>query len=405
MVRALSDSLRAAGSRSEFSFTTESLDVPVKVTRPTDSVYKVLSRFGLEVDTTELYNFLLRNDLCSVINLLRKIGSGGQDPIITERKRSLIRQAILARDPDLLNMVYAFDGLDIDQVSQDLGLPLLYVATDFDLDDWPTPPTSPFFREAVPSLHNATIRETLHIPEEKVVEVGLCVGPEFETILATEQLEAVRTKYGIAPGEKVVLFSSGGAALQNTIPERIALGYDDPAIPIHLVVVCGRNESFKKYLEDEVLPHIPQESSVSMTILGFQGRSNMAELTQLADGVIGKPGGMSSMEFLKTGTQVIFDETGYRMGWELRNAAVVVNSGHGVVMKDEENVLSLLSLSLRKPKRPAASMARIQGSERYAGLVTDLVSQADRPVERQGWREKRRSWHKMNKTMVFSTVC
>ena len=142
-----------------------------------------------------------------------------------------------------------------------------------------------------------------------------------------------------------------------------------------------------------------------MTVLGFQGRSSMAELTQLADVVIGKPGGMSSMEFLKSGTQVIFDETGYRMGWEIRNAAVVVNSGHGVVMQSEEDVLSLLSSSLRKPKKPAASMARIQGSERYAGLVTDLISQADRPAERQGWKEKRRSWHKMDKTMVFSTVC
>jgi hypothetical protein len=405
MVRALSDSLQAADARSKFTFSTEALDVPVKVTRPTDTVHRLLSKFGFDVDTTDLYNFLLRNDLCSVINLMRKIGSGAQDPVITERKRSLIRQAILARDPDLLNMVYAFDGLDIDQVSQDLGLPLLYVATDFDLDDWQQPPTSPFFREAVPSLHNATIRETLHIPEEKVTEVGLCVGPEFETSLTAEQLDAVRAKYNIAPGERVVLFSSGGAALQNTIPERIALGYDDPAIPIHLVVVCGKNESFKKYLEEEVLSHIPQDSSVSMTVLGFQGRSSMAELTQLADVVIGKPGGMSSMEFLKSGTQVIFDETGYRMGWELRNAAVVVNSGHGVVMKCEEDVLSLLSTSLRKPKKPAASMARIQGSERYASLVSELVSEADRPAERQGWREKRRSWHKMDKTMVVSTVC
>jgi hypothetical protein len=405
MVRALNDSLGAAATRSKYQFSTEALDVPVDVIRSTDTVYRILHQFGLQVDTTELYNFLLRNDLCSVIHLLKKIRSETQDPIITERKRSLIRQAVLAKDPDLLNMVYAFDGLDVDRVSQETGLPLVYVATDLDLDDWSQPPTSPFFREAVPSLHNAAIRETLHIPEEKVVEVGLCVGPEFETALTVEQLDAVRAKYGIAPGEKVVLFSSGGAALQNSIPERIALGYDNPAIPIHVIVVCGRNELFKKRLEEEVLPNIPQDSSVSMTVLGFQGRSSMAELTQLADVVIGKPGGMSSMEFLKTGTQVIFDETGFRMGWELHNANVVVNSGHGVVMTRQEDILSLLSSSLRRPRRPPASMARIRGSERYVGLVSDIVSQADRPAERQGWREKRRSWHKMNKTMVLSTIC
>lgn len=405
MMRALSGSLSSAAVRSKYQFSHEPLDVPVDVIRPFDTVYRLFSKFGLSVDTTAVYQFLLRNDLCSVINLLRNISSGIEDPITTERKRSAIRQAILTRDPDLLNMVYAFDGLDIDQVSQELGLPLVYVATDFDLDDWKSPPTSPFFREAVPSLHNETIRQTLHIPQEKAVEVGLCVGPEFETRLTPEQLEAVRARYKIAPGEKVVLFSSGGAALQNTIPERIALGYNDSAMPIHLIVVCGSNVSFKKYLEEEVLPHISQEASVSMTVLGRQDRSVMSDLTQIADVVVGKPGGMSSMEFLKSGSQVIFDETSFRMGWERVNADVVVSTGHGVVMHSQEEILSLLSASLRKPKRPPASMARQKGSERYVSLVSDLVSAADSPATRQGWREKRRNWHKMNKVMALSSVC
>ena len=352
MVKALAGSLSSASALSDFRFSAEALDVPVEVTRSVDPVYRILKTIGLSVDTTGLYNLLLRNDLCSVINLLRWLGSGPPDPVAAERKQSLIRQAILTRDPDLLNMVYAFDGNDIDKVSQDLGLPLVYVATDFDLDDWKTPPTSPFFREAVPSLQNRAIHETLKIPQEKAVEVGLCVGPEFETKLTPEQLDAVRTRYHIAPGEKVVFFSSGGAALQNTIPERIALGYDDRTAPIHLIVVCGRNESFRKHLEESVRPRIRPGAPVSMTVLGFQERSSMAELSQLADVAIGKPGGMSSMEFLKSGTQMIFDETSFRMKWELFNADVFVSSGHGVAMHRQEDILRLLSESLRKPKRP-----------------------------------------------------
>ena len=401
MVHSLSGSLRSAAAHSAYQFSTEALDVPVEVTRPVDPIYQILRKIGLSVDTTGLYNLLLRNDCCSVINLLRWLGSGAPNPVEAERKQSLIRQAILTRDPDLLNMVYAFDGNDIDKVSQDLGLPLVYVATDFDLDDWKTPPSSPFFREAVPTLHNRAIRETLRIHEDKSVEVGLCVGPEFETALSPEQLDAVRARYHISPGEKVVLFSSGGAALQNAIPERIAFGYDDRTTPIRLIVVCGRNESFKKHLEENVLPRIRPDASVSMTVLGFQERSCMAELSGLADVAIGKPGGMSSMEFLKSGTQVIFDETSFRMKWEQFNADVVVGAGHGVVMRRQEDILGLLSESLRKPKRPPASMARIKGSERYTRLVSGLVSDA----EQQGWREKRRSWRLMNTTMAYSTIC
>ena len=401
MVRALSGSLASAADRSSYRFSSEDLDVPVQVTRPVDPVYTIMKKVGLHLDTTGLYNFLLKNDLCSVINLLKNISSKDPDPVISERKQALIRQAILARDPDLLNMVYAFDGPDIDKVSQEIGLPLSYVATDFDLDDWKIFPTSPFFREAVPSLHDRAIKETLHIPEEKAVEVGLCVGPEFEESRTVEQLAAVRARYHIAPQEKVVFFSSGGAALQNMIPERIALGYHDSSTPIRLIVVCGRNEAFKRHLEERVLPYIPKDSPVSMTVLGFQSRSSMAELTQLADVAVGKPGGMSSMEFLKSGTHVIFDETSFRMKWEIFNAEVVVNSGHGVVMRDQETILPLLAEALKKPKRPPSSIARIKGSEQYTKMVSSLVADA----EQHGWREKRRSWHILNKKMAYSTVC
>jgi hypothetical protein len=89
----------------------------------------------------------------------------------------------------------------------------------------------------------------------------------------------------------------------------------------------------------------------------------------------------------------------------MTNAQVVVNTGHGVVMHSQDEILSLLSASLRKPKRPLASMARQKGSVQYTGLVSDLVSKADRPAARQGWQERRRSWHKMNKVMVQSTIC
>lgn len=404
MVQALTKSFEAASGQTQYNFTSQTLDVPVQVTRPLDIAYSFLHNLGLNIDTTWIYNFLLRHDLCSVIELLKWLTSGDPSPAAAEKKRMLIRQAILTTDPDFLNMVYAFDGIDIDAVSSQLGLPLLYVATDLDLDDWKHTPTSPYFREAVPSLQDPSIRSTLHLPEECVEEVGLCVGPQFEKRLTDVELAAVREKYGIHPNEKVILFSNGGAALQNTIPERIALEYDDATAPVRLIVVCGRNETFKKYLETKVAPYIADGAPVTMTVLGFQQREQMAELAQMADVAIGKPGGMSTMEFIKAGTRVIFDESSHRLRWEKFNASVLVNSGRGTIMTSPDQVLQLVSDALKLPRRAPMKIARVKASERYVSLVDRLLTSANRPQEEGGWRDKRRSWHRMNKQMAQSNI-
>ena len=400
MVKAMNSSIAAASQHSRYQLTTETVDVPTQVTKSVDGVYNLFRKFGVDIDTTWVYNFLLKHDLCSVIEFAKWMTSGDPSKAAAEKKQSLIRQAILTRDPDFLDMVYAFDGNDIDEVSQQLGLPLGYVATDFDLDDWQHLPKSRFFKEAVCSLSHPEIRATLKVPEERVEEIGLCVGPEFETPLSPERLAAVRERYGIAQNEKVVLFSSGGAALQNTTPEQIALGYNDSSTPIHMIVVCGRNESFKNYLETKILPRIPQGAPVKMTVLGFQQKEQMAELTQLSDVAIGKPGGLSTMEFVKASTRVIFDITSHRMKWERFNAKVVVDSGRGTVMEDSEQLLPLLKDSLRLPRPAPMSMAQIRASERYVQFVDRLLTSANQPAAEDGWREKRRSWHKMNKTLA-----
>ena len=401
MVQALNGSIRVGAALSPYRLTTDELDVPVQVTRSVDPVYNVFRPFGGNVDTTSLYNFLLRHDLCSVISFLRWVSSGDPDKSSAEKKQSLIRQAILSRDPDFLNMVYAFDGIDIDAVSQQLGLPLLYVSTDLDLDDWKHVPTSPYFREAIPTLEVRAIAERLKVERERVEEIGLSVGPEFETQLTTEQLQQVRSQFGIRPDERVVLFSNGGAALQNSIPKQIALGYNDKNVPIHFLVVCGKNTPFKEYLEQSVVPKIPEGSSVRMTVLGFQKREEMAKLVQLADVAIGKPGGMSTMEFVKTGTNVIFDESSFRMPWERFNADVVVHSGHGVVMNRPNQIIDLLKTSLQMGRKPPMDMALIKASEKYVGVVHRLLTEANRPDVAGGWRERRREWHQMNKRMAL----
>lgn len=405
MIKALNNSFKSTAALSRYTFTTQTLDVPVQVTRPIDSAYQFLyNLFGCPVDSTAIYNFLLQHDLCSVIDFLRWLTLGELSPTVAEKKQSLIRQAILTNDPDFLNMVYVFDGEDIAKVSEQLGLPLLYVNTDLKEDEWKHLPTSPFFKSTVPALLDRVNRNSHHIPLEKVEEIGLCVGPEFERRLTPEQFEEVRKRYGILPGEKVVFLSNGGTGLQNSIPERIAFEYADASTPIHLIVVCGTNEAFKQYLETTIMPSIPKAAPVRMTVLGFQQREQMADLTQIADVAIGKGGGMSTMEFIKSGTRVIFDETAFRLSWEKFNASVMANTGRASIMTNQDQIIRLVSEALKAGRRTPMRMANAKASERYVSLVDGLLTSANEPAARQGWRERRRSWHKMNKRMAKCAI-
>jgi UDP-N-acetylglucosamine:LPS N-acetylglucosamine transferase len=130
----------------------------------------------------------------------------------------------------------------------------------------------------------------------------------------------------------------------------------------------------------------------------------MAELSQLADVAIGKPGGMSTMEFVKAGTKVIFDETSFRLHWERFNADVVVNSGRGMIMKNPDQILSLIKESLKSPRRTPMRMAQTRASEQYVDVVHRQLTAANSTAAEHGWREKRRSWHKMNKRMAITTI-
>ena len=121
---------------------------------------------------------------------------------------------------------------------------------------------------------------------------------------------------------------------------------------------------------------------------------------QLADVVVGKPGGMSTMEFVKSGARVIFDETSFRMHWERFNADVVVHSGRGTILNSPSQIIPLITESLKMPRRSLMQMAQIRASERYAALVDRLLAAANRPRDEEGWREKRRSWHIMNKQLA-----
>jgi len=394
--KSMTNSLKEAlPDAAKHTFDSETIDVPVKVTQSVDPIRKYLNFLGW--DSTDLYNYLLNTDQIQLINLLRWINSGEPDPNVQAIKENLIRKAVLEMRPDLLNLIYTFDIEYIAPVAEQLGIPLMHVPTDLDLNcnGWNKKPPK-HFATAVHSTHDQFITKNIEptIPKEQIEEIGLLVGKEFEATYSIETLQKVRKQLGIKPNEKVIVISNGGGGLKNDIPERIAREYKDDSTPVRIIVVTGRNEAFKKYLDESVIPHIPMNAPAQMVALGFQSKKQMAELTHIADVFIGKPGGLTTIELLKAGPRTIFDATNTRFDWEMFNAQVAVNRNRGSILDRKKDLIPLIQKELREKRAEPDDLTGIKASERYTRLASKMIKKAEKDEEIIAIQK---GWYHMNK--------
>ncbi len=408
MVHSLAESLKrhALEKDSFFPVSISEVDVPVQVTRPVDPVYTTLG-WGGPYDTTWLYNFLLTKDYCWLIEKLKAMSSTPNEESQSE-KQNLIRRAILAFGPDLLNLVYTFDGKDIDSVANQLGIPLLHVETDLDLNDWKEEPISPLFTAAVPSLRDLTMRGSLKLDPTRVREIGLAVGPDIEKYPSSEEVQALRRerqeKYGIAENAQIILVSNGRYALRNKLPDVLAQNYSNTQSPIHVLIVCGTNESYKIALEQEIIPSIRHPKAIKITALGEQTFNEMVLLMRICDRFVGKPGGLTCMDLWKTRScrqdpGIVFDCTSHRLPWERFNAKVLADQGKAKTLEHCEDIITILSSPLNRGFCPPDDVAAVQSSIVYTELVQELLRKAE---GHHAMHERQKSWYRMSKRLYRS---
>ena len=388
-----------------FQISRDSLDVPVQVTRSLDPVYAYLGRWNC--DTTWLYNYLLSKDHARILAYLKP--SGPAKPEVAEARQTLLRRAFLAHGPDMLNMLYTFDGNDVDAVAKQLGIPLLHMATDLDLGGWEILPKSPLFAMAVPSARDRIMASTIN-PGVPVREIGLAVGPELEQPLGPQRLSELRHRideqYHIAPGAKLVVISSGKNAIQNDIPDIIAAKYRSETTKVHLIVVCGTNAKYKAYLESKIIPKIQHKKALSITATGLLSPQQVAELMHVCDTFIGKPGGGTCMDLWKIRSQrkdsgIIFDETAFRFSWEKINARVFAAEGRARILEKSSDVIKFLQFpEVEQPLGRTDEVAEKTASREYIGIVNDLLSRSEShiPQGAEPLRATKRSWYTLTKT-------
>lgn len=198
----------------------------------------------------------------------------------------------------------------------------------------------------------------LGIPPEKIYVTGFNLQPA-----AAVDRPAVRQKFHINNGQKVILMGSGS----------LGLGLDQDLLAQlsaneawHTIVVCGNNQNIQKQLS-------AQFGKPNISVVGFY--QPMDELYAIADIFLTKPGGLSTVEALRFHLPMII--TSMLPGQEEWNLAYLRQ--HDLVMPPAKDVLAQISKEARTgdfrrslPNNPAAIglLAAQPAASCLAGLLS-----------------------------------
>ena len=145
------------------------------------------------------------------------------------------------------------------------------------------------------------------VSREKVRVTGIPIETKFSTPIARE---ALKHSLGIPSAAFTVLLTSGGAGVGLVEPLTDRLAILEP--PMHLLVVCGTNETLKKRLESK------HRDRAHVRLYGFV--NNIHELMAACDLVVGKGGGLTVTESLAMSKPMVL--IGAVPGQETRNVQV-----------------------------------------------------------------------------------
>lgn len=388
-------------------FVVQPIDLPKAVRAHLDPIYKLTSQFGFkDKDAPWLFNWLLVNDYCNIYMFLKGLGlkKGSEEEL--QAAKQVIQRALLQTGSDLIQMNYTFDNGYIDPATNELGIPYAHVCSDLDNTGWPFTPSNHHFRLMSQSKENPLIQKSIepNIPEAQVLSIGLPVGKDFDVIPSSEVLAQYRRDVlHLTDDRPVVVFTNGANGTISPLPELLATQYHDAKQPIAIVIACGRNENLKKHMDSHVKTLASKNPNIQFITLGNQPHEAMAKLFRSASCVVGKPGGLTTMECLKAGTRFIADNTKPRFPWEKFNSEVVEQCGRGSHIEKNEQLVDTVCREITLAKTAAAPQSLTEmnaGLKIYEGMK-DLVSEVERDSE---FQERKKSWFRFAKRFAAEQV-
>jgi len=205
--------------------------------------------------------------------------------------------------------------------------------------------------------------------------LGQPIHPRFDDVTGTR--EDLRAQLDLPADKRVVMLMAGGEGGGKLLPTTLALAKS--RLPIHLLVVCGRNEPLREKLE-EMSVTLP----TPMTILGFTDK--IPEYFRAVDLLVTKAGPGSLAEANAAQLPVVVYD--YVPGQERGNVDFVRNHGLGsVAIHGAGEVVQAVRTLIRTPhrleeiRRNQEIVAPKRSSRRIAALIAQIASNRTIPQQ------------------------
>jgi len=285
------------------------------------------------------------------------------EPLYRERLRDVFEQY----DPDVIVSVHPLLNHAALRARTDAGMthvPIVTVITDLGRvhEGWLLPEADLTIVPAREVYRRAIERG---VPADRLRLCGHPIHPKFEDVSATPA--EIRAKLGLPQDRTVTLLMAGGEGGGKLLPTTTALAKAN--LPLHLVVVTGRNAALKTRLE-ELAPTLP----TPMTVLGF--RNDIAELMRASDLLVTKagPGTLAEASVAQLPV-VVYD---YVPGQERGNLDWVRSNGTGVVALTTAEVVSsveriLSGRHLVAMREQLKDVVPRGSSRRIAALISEIA--------------------------------
>ena len=295
------------------------------------------------------------------------------EPLYRERLRDLF----LSYKPDVIVSVHPLLNHAALRARADAGMediPIVTVITDLGKvhESWLMPDANAVVVPAREVYERALSRS---VSPSRARLLGQPIHPKFDDVVGTK--EELRNALGLPQDKLIVMLMAGGEGGGKLLPTTLALAKAN--LPIHLLVVCGRNEPLKQKLE-EMEPSLP----TPMTVLGFTNK--IPEYFRAVDLLVTKAGPGSLAEANAAQLPVVVYD--YVPGQERGNVDFVRNNGLGAIaLHGAGQVVQAMRTLIRTPhrleeiRRNQERVAPVRSSRRIAALIAQIANTGTIPAQ------------------------
>jgi len=291
--------------------------------------------------------------------------------------REQLRDLFLDYKPDVIVSVHPLlnhAALRARADAQMQHVPIVTVITDLGKvhESWLTPEADAVVVPAREVYERALSRG---VPTRRLRMLGQPIHPNFDDVTGSKR--ELRANLGLPQDGFVTLLMAGGEGGGKLL--QAALRLAKAKLPMHLVVVCGRNDTLRAKIE-ELAASLP----TPMTVLGFTDR--IPELMRAADLLVTKAGPGTLAEANAAQLPVVVYD--YVPGQERGNVDFVRNNGIGVVaINSIKEIVRAVDGLVRNPRRLEAMqrnqelIAPKRSSRRIAALIAQIAVSGTIPAD------------------------